>query len=1103
MNRGHHLLLALILAFAAAVPAASQIDYGMLVGTGTQMTGTFINLQSGSRAGAGQTYGYNQPSNNLVSIGFTFRFDGVNYTQAYVNSNGFVSFGGAYGNAGGNQLSKPGRPILAPFWDVMRISGGNNPCGNAGQVRYMTTGSSPNRIFVVEWKDLALGDGWSAWGYAPVTFQLRLYEGSNRIEFYYKSMDPRTPSCWTYWNTTMTTSASVGITSDNGYISVTPGGATATSSNSRTNDNINLSGSPISSNLLLTFCVAGIYGNTAQGGTAKMSDGDTLLTGREVPLSGVQNYQPFQLVSPCASTHTYTITGPAAADYSITPATGTLPAAGSTPTLTFSPKTLGVRSAKLTVRDNLGFVVRNYELAGIGIPRVSWIGNPSDGGTPNVMNGDTLMKSIRVYNGDVASFTPLSLRVAPGNGPPAPITYTLEDPTGQFTIDRTAENVPMGSTSSPVITFAPTGVGPQLARLTVNAEGEIRKYVLLPFAGGPGARFYIEQEELAAGSALFRNIWGCVGVDVSSVAIRIVSVGDEPFMLTSNDVYKVDNQIMQGRPNYPLERDPFGNVQPLSDYFISATSGSATPLDLPVTLQPGESRTVYLSFLPTRPAMRRARAFFASNALNYVGIDTENNPMQGVLNFELVGSGLGAQLSDPAKTGLPKPIVFPTTGVRESATATGMLYNAGECDLTISRDDLRIVSGDVSEFRITGPVYGVTTNSRGQYVVPPGDTALFDVEFTPVRSGSRSATVRIVTNDSLYYLPGVSERGVYYMDLYGKGKVGLEGRDVFIAPAVVDGPASTGTAVLENNSGGSVGITAIEILGSTEIIADPARPWPSIPRQVNPGDRIELGLLLQPEAGSAPGVRNATLRVSLDNGDVLILDLRGVAGTRLLSVLPGTLFQGVSVPVSQMRRQFLTISNDGTLPVRISSVEITGTSAADYAISPLSRYVIQPGGFEFIEVTWEPSVPGAPDAAIEIVTNSTNGAPAGTHTVTLGGTGSSTKFQGDPGTSTPAVRPGSSTLGAAALTGSGVALWQGTPNPTASDVTIRYATPEEQPIVIELYNSAGELVRTLLSERVDGEGTLRADLSRFPSGRYFYVLRAEDGVLTLALDLVK
>jgi hypothetical protein len=146
-----------------------------------------------------------------------------------------------------------------------------------------------------------------------------------------------------------------------------------------------------------------------------------------------------------------------------------------------------------------------------------------------------------------------------------------------------------------------------------------------------------------------------------------------------------------------------------------------------------------------------------------------------------------------------------------------------------------------------------------------------------------------------------------------------------------------------------------------------------------------------------------------------------------------------------------------------------------------------------------------------IVTNSTNGTPTGTHTVTLGGEGMGMSQQGgDPSGSmqtpgeSPAIRPSVGTGGSAAMMASGTALWQSTPNPTSGRVEIRYALAAAQPVSIDLYDMDGRVVRTLVDvEGEQGEQVVTADLSSLPSGRYYYLLRTSEGTLALALDIVK
>src|SRR5690606_28593962 len=133
------------------------------------------------------------------------------------------------------------------------------------------------------------------------------------------------PSCWTYYSSTAGTTASIGLASTNGYLSVTPSGDAATTSKTKANNSVNLASNLIDPGTLYTFCIAGIYGDESEGGTKDMATGDSLLKGEEIVLSSSKTYKPFKLLSPCSGTFTYTISGPAAGDYSISPSGGSLP----------------------------------------------------------------------------------------------------------------------------------------------------------------------------------------------------------------------------------------------------------------------------------------------------------------------------------------------------------------------------------------------------------------------------------------------------------------------------------------------------------------------------------------------------------------------------------------------------------------------------------------------------------------------------------------------------------------------------------------------------------------------------------------------------------
>ena len=118
-----------------------------------------------------------------IALPFAFRFHGVNYTTAHFCSNGWFSFGADpgdfyYFNTTLPTTAMPNAAIY-PFWDDLVLDLGTWP---DGQLLKHTTGTSPNRVFIVEWHQLR------AFGTTTdhrVVFQIKLYETSNAFEILY------------------------------------------------------------------------------------------------------------------------------------------------------------------------------------------------------------------------------------------------------------------------------------------------------------------------------------------------------------------------------------------------------------------------------------------------------------------------------------------------------------------------------------------------------------------------------------------------------------------------------------------------------------------------------------------------------------------------------------------------------------------------------------------------------------------------------------------------------------------------------------------------------------------------------------------------------
>ncbi|MBS1781608.1 MAG: gliding motility-associated C-terminal domain-containing protein [Bacteroidetes bacterium] len=124
---------------------------------------------------------------SLINLPFSFCFYGTNYSQVVISTNGHISFNTSMANQTSYWIVSPTIPtaslssygtyyeppsILPAFHDLY------NPIG--GSINYFTTGTAPNRKFVVNWSQVPQYNCTTT----TSTFQLVLYESTNVIEFY-------------------------------------------------------------------------------------------------------------------------------------------------------------------------------------------------------------------------------------------------------------------------------------------------------------------------------------------------------------------------------------------------------------------------------------------------------------------------------------------------------------------------------------------------------------------------------------------------------------------------------------------------------------------------------------------------------------------------------------------------------------------------------------------------------------------------------------------------------------------------------------------------------------------------------------------------------
>ena len=173
---------------------------------------------------------------NNILLPFPFTYGCVTYNVCHISTNGFIALGAAIDTFAvyyTNNLSfgpsdsvinssRFTRPLIAPLWDDIDLQASTN-------LTIQTTGTAPNRIFTVEWKNAKWF--WQATS-AAINFQVKLYEVDNSILFHYK---PATGNL-------VSASASVGLTDcsfgSGSFLSLSDLTNTATVSSSYSYDSI-------------------------------------------------------------------------------------------------------------------------------------------------------------------------------------------------------------------------------------------------------------------------------------------------------------------------------------------------------------------------------------------------------------------------------------------------------------------------------------------------------------------------------------------------------------------------------------------------------------------------------------------------------------------------------------------------------------------------------------------------------------------------------------------------------------------------------------------------------------------------------------------------
>jgi PKD repeat protein len=164
-----------LLASGPAEPdSQAGIDVVAAQYTFSSFSGTYTEIVSGTVHG---TNANDDQSFTPIDLGFTFRYNNIDYTQISIQSNGWIAMGPTIGSSY--------YPLSTGAYNNVIAALARDLQGNStdSELRSLTEGTAPNRVFTVQWKHYKrygtsyVGDDFN--------FQIKLYETSGLVEVVY------------------------------------------------------------------------------------------------------------------------------------------------------------------------------------------------------------------------------------------------------------------------------------------------------------------------------------------------------------------------------------------------------------------------------------------------------------------------------------------------------------------------------------------------------------------------------------------------------------------------------------------------------------------------------------------------------------------------------------------------------------------------------------------------------------------------------------------------------------------------------------------------------------------------------------------------------
>jgi conserved repeat domain len=668
--------------------------------------------------------------------------------------------------------------------------------------------------------------------------------------------------------------------------------------------------------------------------------------------------------------------------------------------LTFSPTVAGSANGSLSVVDNAAGSPHTLSLSGVGAQAALSLS------TNTLAFGDVPVNGSSSLTFDITNSGNASLEIS-----------DISSSAGVFTTTTNCvTTIPAGNNCTVTVTFAPTATGAQNATIsitsnapgsphTVNVSGTgVQAGISLnptslafgdvPVSGSSNLTFDITNDGdaplvisgISSSAAVFTTTTNCV-TTIGAGNNCTVTVTFAPTAATTYNATITINSNAPGSPHTvnvsgtgiageltalpsPLN---FGNIEvgsTDSDAITLTNTGSdaltlntvtltgssvysiaSNSCTLPVTLNVNDSCDIIISFAPTGP-----------QAFNATLVAT---PASGPeLNVPITGTGQQAVLEvTPAAVTFADQIINTTSGVQNVT-----LRNSGNLPFNLTG------------FAVGSPfdIDNANTTCSTSTGLNADDSCVIALTFTPTSTGPHSSNLGIAHDASAPASP---------VDVALTG-TGIEPK-ISLSPASLDfgnqelNTTSLGQTVTVANTGsGDLTITGISVPSGFVQSS-------TCDTTLAEGATCTITVQFKP---TTLGNQSGTLTVAsnaVSGGNSV--DLSGTGVQAAIQLSP-TSFDFGNVNVGESATQTLTITNNGTHPLTINTISVSGDFSYNNVDCPLAPASLAENTSCTIELTFQPSSSRAVTQQLTISSN----APNSPHSVPLAGTGIASEYASTP-----------------------------------------------------------------------------------------------------------